>query len=134
MDNMRATNASYRTNGPDKESARDREARYGPAASTRACAVHRRAREPCQGSAERGAFRGEGATREGAFHEAMNFAAVFHTPVIFFVQNNQYAISVPLARQTVAPSLAHKAVGYGIPGVGVDGNDVAAVLSVISHA
>jgi 2-oxoisovalerate dehydrogenase E1 component alpha subunit len=80
------------------------------------------------------AFLGDGATSEGDFHEAMNFAAVFHTPVIFFVQNNQYAISVPLARQTVAPSLAHKAVGYGIPGVGVDGNDVAAVLSVISHA
>lgn len=80
------------------------------------------------------AFLGDGATSEGDFHEALNFAAVFQAPVVFFVQNNQYAISVPLARQTAAPSLAHKAVGYGIPGVGVDGNDVAAVLAVVSHA
>ena len=55
---------------------------------------------------------GDGATSEGDFHEALNFAAVFHLPVIFFVQNNKYAISVPLAHQSVAPSLAHKAVGY----------------------
>lgn len=80
------------------------------------------------------AFLGDGATSEGDFHEALNFAAVFQAPVIFFVQNNAYAISVPLARQTAAPSLAHKAVGYGIPGVGVDGNDVAAVLAVVSDA
>ena len=51
---------------------------------------------------------GDGATSEGDFHEALNFAAVFHAPVVFFVQNNEYAISVPLARQTVAPSIAHK--------------------------
>jgi 2-oxoisovalerate dehydrogenase E1 component alpha subunit len=80
------------------------------------------------------AFLGDGATSEGDFHEALNFAAVFQAPVVFFVQNNQYAISVPLARQSVAPSLAHKGVGYGIPGVRVDGNDVAAVLSVVTHA
>ena len=54
---------------------------------------------------------GDGATSEGDFHEALNFAAVFHLPVVFFVQNNEYAISVPLAHQSVAPSLAHKAVG-----------------------
>jgi 2-oxoisovalerate dehydrogenase E1 component alpha subunit len=77
---------------------------------------------------------GDGATSEGDFHEAMNFAAVFHVPVVFFVQNNQYAISVPLRHQTVAPSLAHKAVGYGMPGERVDGNDVAALLSVLGHA
>lgn len=80
------------------------------------------------------AFIGDGATSEGDFHEALNFAAVFRTPTIFFIQNNQYAISVPLSRQSVAPSLAHKAIGYGMPGVTVDGNDVAAVLSVVSHA
>lgn len=77
---------------------------------------------------------GDGATSEGDFHEAMNFAAVFHLPVIFFVQNNEFAISVPLSRQTAAPSLAHKAIGYGMPGQRVDGNDVAAVLSVLDQA
>ena len=77
---------------------------------------------------------GDGATSEGDFHEAMNFAAVFHVPVVFFVQNNEFAISVPLARQTAAPSLAHKAVGYGMPGQRVDGNDVAAVLAVLGDA
>jgi pyruvate dehydrogenase E1 component alpha subunit len=77
---------------------------------------------------------GDGATSEGDFHEAMNFAAVFHVPVVFFVQNNEFAISVPLARQTAAPSLAHKAVGYGMPGQRVDGNDVAAVLTVLGDA
>ncbi|MQY09209.1 pyruvate dehydrogenase (acetyl-transferring) E1 component subunit alpha [Actinomadura macrotermitis] len=80
------------------------------------------------------AFLGDGATSEGDFHEALNFAAVFQVPVVFFVQNNRYAISVPLARQTAAPSLAHKAVGYGVPGVQVDGNDVAAVLAVVGRA
>jgi pyruvate dehydrogenase E1 component alpha subunit len=77
---------------------------------------------------------GDGATSEGDFHEALNFAAVFRAPVVFFVQNNQYAISVPLARQSVAPSLAHKGVGYGIPGELVDGNDLAALLDVLSGA
>ncbi|MEV8133624.1 thiamine pyrophosphate-dependent enzyme, partial [Pseudarthrobacter oxydans] len=56
--------------------------------------------------------------------------AVFHLPVIFFVQNNKYAISVPLAHQSVAPSLAHKAVGYGMAGERVDGNDVVALLAI----
>jgi len=77
---------------------------------------------------------GDGATSEGDFHEAMNFAAVFGVPVVFFVQNNGFAISVPLARQTAAPSLAHKAIGYGMPGQRVDGNDVAAVLAVLGEA
>ena len=77
---------------------------------------------------------GDGATSEGDFHEALNFAAVFHLPVIFFVQNNQYAISVPLAHQSVAPSLAHKAVGYGMAGERVDGNDVVALLAVLDRA
>ncbi|MEO8814131.1 MAG: thiamine pyrophosphate-dependent dehydrogenase E1 component subunit alpha [Mycobacterium sp.] len=77
---------------------------------------------------------GDGATSEGDFHEALNFAAVFHAPVIFLVQNNGFAISVPLARQTVAPSLAHKGVGYGIGSEQVDGNDPVAVLAVLDEA
>lgn len=77
---------------------------------------------------------GDGATSEGDFHEALNFAAVFRAPVVFFVQNNGFAISVPLSRQTAAPSIAHKAIGYGMPGRRVDGNDVAAVLAVLKEA
>ncbi len=70
---------------------------------------------------------GDGATSEGDTHEALNFAAVWKTPTVFFVQNNGYAISVPLAKQTAAPSLAHKGIGYGVPGELIDGNDAAAV-------
>ncbi len=77
---------------------------------------------------------GDGATSEGDFHEALNFAAVFNLPVIFFVQNNGFAISVPLSQQTVAPSLAHKAVGYGMAGERVDGNDLVALLAVLNRA
>ncbi|MFC3300288.1 pyruvate dehydrogenase (acetyl-transferring) E1 component subunit alpha [Arthrobacter agilis] len=77
---------------------------------------------------------GDGATSEGDFHEALNFAAVFHVPVVFFIQNNEFAISVPLKHQSVAPSLAHKAIGYGMPGERVDGNDLAALLSVLGIA
>jgi pyruvate dehydrogenase E1 component alpha subunit len=77
---------------------------------------------------------GDGGTSEGDFHEALNFAAVWQAPVVFFVQNNGFAISVPLAKQTAAPSLAHKAVGYGMPGRLVDGNDAAAVHKVLGDA
>ncbi|GHF12976.1 pyruvate dehydrogenase (acetyl-transferring) E1 component subunit alpha [Pseudolysinimonas yzui] len=77
---------------------------------------------------------GDGATSEGDFHGALNFAAVFQVPVIFFVQNNAWAISVPLSRQSAAPSLAHKAIGYGMPGERVDGNDLAALLAVLGEA
>ncbi|WP_093146292.1 pyruvate dehydrogenase (acetyl-transferring) E1 component subunit alpha [Saccharopolyspora antimicrobica] len=77
---------------------------------------------------------GDGATSEGDFHEALNFAAVFRAPVVFLVQNNGYAISVPLAKQSVAPSLAHKGIGYGVRSEQVDGNDAAAVLSVLDTA
>ncbi|MGP4021417.1 thiamine pyrophosphate-dependent dehydrogenase E1 component subunit alpha [Saccharopolyspora sp. 5N708] len=80
------------------------------------------------------ALLGDGATSEGDFHEALNFAAVFRAPVVFFVQNNGYAISVPLAKQSVAPSLAHKGIGYGVRSEQVDGNDAAAVLSVLDTA
>ncbi|HEX4223400.1 MAG TPA: pyruvate dehydrogenase (acetyl-transferring) E1 component subunit alpha [Pseudonocardiaceae bacterium] len=77
---------------------------------------------------------GDGATSEGDTHEALNFAAVFNTPTVFFVQNNGYAISVPLSKQTHAPSLAHKGIGYGMRSVLVDGNDAAAVYAVVSEA
>ncbi|HET6633483.1 MAG TPA: pyruvate dehydrogenase (acetyl-transferring) E1 component subunit alpha [Streptomyces sp.] len=77
---------------------------------------------------------GDGGTSEGDFHEALNFAAVWQAPVVFLVQNNGYAISVPLAKQTAAPSLAHKAVGYGMPGRLVDGNDAAAMHTVLTEA
>ena len=77
---------------------------------------------------------GDGATSEGDFHEALNFAAVFHAPVVFFIQNNEYAISVPLDKQSAAPSLAHKGVGYGVPAERVDGNDLAALLWVLGAA
>ncbi len=80
------------------------------------------------------AYVGDGATSEGDLHEGCNFAAVFEAPAIFFVQNNQYAISVPLEQQTHAPTLAHKAVGYGMPGYRCDGNDVLATLAVTRRA
>ncbi|WP_149823500.1 pyruvate dehydrogenase (acetyl-transferring) E1 component subunit alpha [Streptomyces tailanensis] len=77
---------------------------------------------------------GDGGTSEGDFHEALNFAAVWRAPVVFLVQNNGFAISVPLEKQTAAPSLAHKAVGYGMPGRLVDGNDAVAVHQVLGEA
>jgi pyruvate dehydrogenase E1 component alpha subunit len=70
---------------------------------------------------------GDGATSEGDFHEACNFAGVFQAPVVFLCQNNQYAISVPLQRQTRARTLAQKAIAYGFDGLQVDGNDLLAV-------
>ncbi|HWC82089.1 MAG TPA: pyruvate dehydrogenase (acetyl-transferring) E1 component subunit alpha [Pseudonocardiaceae bacterium] len=77
---------------------------------------------------------GDGATSEGDFHEALNFAGVFGAPVVFLVQNNGYAISVPLDKQTAAPSLAYKGIGYGVRAEQVDGNDAVAMLSVLSAA
>ncbi|MEU2788688.1 pyruvate dehydrogenase (acetyl-transferring) E1 component subunit alpha [Streptomyces sp. NPDC007100] len=77
---------------------------------------------------------GDGGTSEGDFHEALNFAAVWQAPVVFLVQNNGFAISVPLAKQTAAPSIAHKAVGYGMPGRLVDGNDAPALHEVLTEA
>jgi pyruvate dehydrogenase E1 component alpha subunit len=72
-------------------------------------------------------FFGDGATSEGAFHEGANFAGVFQAPLILFCNNNQWAISTPVTAQTHAEALVDKAVGYGIPGVRVDGGDVLAV-------
>jgi 2-oxoisovalerate dehydrogenase E1 component subunit alpha len=74
---------------------------------------------------------GDGATSEGDTHEALNFAAVWKAPVVFLVQNNGYAISVPLAKQTAAPTLAAKGIGYGVPSLLIDGNDAAAVYSAV---
>jgi pyruvate dehydrogenase E1 component alpha subunit len=77
---------------------------------------------------------GDGATSEGDFHEAMNFAGVFETPTVFFCQNNQWAISVPRERQTASATIAQKAQAYGFEGVRVDGNDVLAVYRTVSDA
>jgi pyruvate dehydrogenase E1 component alpha subunit len=79
-------------------------------------------------------FLGDGATSEGDAHEAFNFAAVWQAPVVFVVQNNQFAISVPLDKQMHCLTIADKAIGYGMPGYYVDGNDVAAMYAVISAA
>ena len=77
---------------------------------------------------------GDGATSEGDTHEALNFAAVWKAPVVFLVQNNGYAISVPVTKQTAAPTLAAKGLGYGIPALLVDGNDPAAVYAATRAA
>jgi pyruvate dehydrogenase E1 component alpha subunit len=77
---------------------------------------------------------GDGATSEGDFHEAMNFAAVFQTPTVFFCQNNGFAISYPTAEQTRSESIAVKADAYGMAGIRVDGNDVVAVLVAVGEA
>ena len=76
---------------------------------------------------------GDGATSEGDVHEAMNYAGVFRAPVVFFVQNNQWAISVPLEKQTAAP-IHRKAEAYGFPGLRVDGNDADAVYDATAEA
>ncbi len=68
-------------------------------------------------------FMGDGATSEGDFHEAMNFAGVWQAPVVFLCQNNQWAISLPRHKQTKSETIAQKAIAYGIPGIQVDGND-----------
>src|ERR671934_983371 len=79
-------------------------------------------------------FFGDGATSEGSFHEGANFAAVTGAPLILFCNNNYWAISTPLTAQTRAETLADKAVGYGIPGVRVDGTDVLAVYEATREA
>lgn len=77
---------------------------------------------------------GDGATSEGDFHEAMNFAGVFKVPTIFFCQNNQWAISVPRSKQTASETLAQKAAAYGFPGIQIDGNDVFAAFHATKEA
>jgi pyruvate dehydrogenase E1 component alpha subunit/2-oxoisovalerate dehydrogenase E1 component alpha subunit len=79
-------------------------------------------------------YLGDGASSSGDFHAAANFAGVMRLPVVFFCQNNQWAISVPLAAQTASASIAVKAVAYGFPGVRVDGNDILAVITASREA
>jgi pyruvate dehydrogenase E1 component alpha subunit len=80
------------------------------------------------------AYFGDGATSEGDFHEALNFAGVWHVPIVFVCQNNQWAISVPLKKQTHSRTIAQKALAYGLPGIQVDGNDVLAVYAAAREA
>ncbi|MFQ5899260.1 MAG: pyruvate dehydrogenase (acetyl-transferring) E1 component subunit alpha [Candidatus Methylomirabilia bacterium] len=79
-------------------------------------------------------FFGDGATSHGDFHEAMNFAGVWQAPVIFCCQNNRYAISTPVSKQTRSKTLAQKAIAYGFPGIQVDGNDILAVYVATREA
>lgn len=76
----------------------------------------------------------DGATSEGDFHEALNFAGVFKTPNVFVCYNNQYAISLPRAKQTASKTLAQKAIAYGFEGVSVDGNDILAMYTATKEA
>ncbi|WP_042454398.1 pyruvate dehydrogenase (acetyl-transferring) E1 component subunit alpha [Neobacillus dielmonensis] len=80
------------------------------------------------------AYLGDGGTSEGDFHEAMNFAGVYQLPMVFFVQNNQWAISVPVGKQTSSKTIVQKALAYGMAGVQVDGNDVLAVYMTMKQA
>ena len=80
------------------------------------------------------AYFGDGATSEGDFHEACNFAGVWQVPIVFVCQNNQWAISVPLKKQTNSRTIAQKASAYGFPGIQVDGNDVLAVYAASRDA
>jgi pyruvate dehydrogenase E1 component alpha subunit len=77
---------------------------------------------------------GDGATSQGDFHEALNFASVFKVPCVFLCQNNGWAISVPTVKQMASPTVAQKAVAYGMEGVRVDGNDLLAVREVVEEA
>ena len=80
------------------------------------------------------AYIGDGGSSEGDFHEALNFAGALETPCVFVLQNNGWAISVPTNAQTKATDLSVRAQGYGIPGLRVDGNDVAAVYHATTEA
>ena len=77
---------------------------------------------------------GDGATSTGAFHEGINFAAVQRCPLVVVVENNGYAYSTPIDRQTAATRFVDKAIGYGVPGEQADGNDVLAVYDVTKRA
>ena len=80
------------------------------------------------------AFCGDGGTSEGDFHDALNFAGVWNAPCVFIVTNNQWAISVPRENQTKSETLAQKALGYGLKGIQVDGNDVLSVYKAVGEA
>ena len=77
---------------------------------------------------------GDGGTSHGEFYEGLNFAATFNAPMVMLIQNNQYAISTPRKLATKAPTLAQKAVAFGIPGIQVDGNDVLAMYAATKEA
>ena len=79
-------------------------------------------------------FFGDGATSEGAFHESVNFAGVFGLPIVYVVENNHWAMSLPWSHETAQPSIAEKARAYGIAGVDVDGQDVLAVREAAADA
>lgn len=80
------------------------------------------------------AYFGDGATSEGDFHEALNFAGVYKTPTIFFCQNNGYAISVPFEKQSASKTIVQRATAYDIKGVRIDGNDIFAVYLTVKSA
>ncbi|HEX9202331.1 MAG TPA: thiamine pyrophosphate-dependent enzyme, partial [Vicinamibacteria bacterium] len=80
------------------------------------------------------AFTGDGATSEGDFHEALNLAAVWKLPVLFVIENNQYGLSTPVHEQYACRHLADRGLGYGMPGLVVDGNDVLAVVREVGRA
>ncbi|WP_254434266.1 thiamine pyrophosphate-dependent dehydrogenase E1 component subunit alpha [Halobacillus sp. Marseille-Q1614] len=77
---------------------------------------------------------GEGSSNQGDFHEGANFAGVHKLPVIFMVENNKYAISVPVSKQLACEKVSDRAIGYGMPGHTVDGNDPLAVYEVVKDA
>ena len=117
--------------------------RASTASRRSACRSRRRSRTPpaspggsgCAASAACAlVYFGDGATSEGAFHEGANFAAVMRAPLVLLCNNNQWAISTPVSAQTAAATLADKAVGYGMPGVRVDGADVLAVYEATLEA
>lgn len=80
------------------------------------------------------AFSGDGGTSEGDFHEALNVAAVWGLPVIFIIENNGYGLSTPVSEQFVCEQLADRAIGYGMRGITIDGNNILEVLSEVSKA
>jgi len=79
-------------------------------------------------------FIGDGGTSQGDFHEALNFASVYQVPLVTVIQNNQWAISIPRARQTHSPTLAQKAIAYGMNALQIDGNDILAVVTAAREA
>lgn len=87
-----------------------------------------------RGSGVSVAYFGDGASSEGEVHEAMNFAGLDRLPVVFFCQNNGWAISMPTERQVAGGSVAARAAGYGMPGVCIDGNDVTVVYAAVTEA
>jgi pyruvate dehydrogenase E1 component alpha subunit len=95
------------------------------------CAMAMKSKKPAAAAI---AYFGDGATSEGDFSEALNFAGAFQTPNVFICVNNQYAISTPVRRQTAAKTIAQKALAFGFEGIQVDGNDALAMYAVTKEA